>query len=250
MSFVPNDYTLNVSRGKISGAQPYGSYGRITTVGASSGLLWPNGAFTFPPSAGTQVQIASSSANDAAAGTGLRTIDIHYLDADLVESVETVTLNGTTPVLTVATDIRFIQCMHAVTFGSGKSAAGNISATNVGATANYSYISAGAVRCSSTLRMVPAGKRLLVTSFYGGSISGTAAAAAIVQMATPNFDGHDFTSDGLLVPLNAGGFQDNSSGLTIECPLAFTEGQSVGMTYSIDKAGTVVGSWFGWLENA
>jgi len=250
MSFVPNDYLLSVARGKVSGAQPFGAYGEITTGGAASGLLWPNGVFTFPAAAGVQMRVVSTSAADAAAGTGARTIDLHYLDADLAEQVETVTLNGTTPVNTVATNIRFIQCMHLVTFGSGKAAAGNISATNLAASENYGYIAAGKLRCSSSLRMVPAGKRLMIDSFYGGGVSGTAAAAVTLHLATPTFDGHDFTVDNLFMPLNAGAFQDMSSGLRIGCPLSFTAGQSVGMTYTTDKAATVVGSWFGWLENA
>jgi hypothetical protein len=242
------DYTYDVARGKITGAEPIEAYGSRTTTGAEDNVLWPNGAYSFPASSGVQMTIVSTSANDTAAGTGIRTIDIHYLDANLATQVETVTLNGTTPVNMVATNIRFIQYMHGVTFGSGKVAAGNISATNNGNT--YSYIQTGQVRCSSTVRMVPAGKRLIVTSFYGGSISGTAGAATIIHLATPTYDGHDFTSSGIFMPLASGAFQDNSSGLTIPCPLAFTAGQSIGMTFSTDKATTVVGSWFGWLENA
>jgi hypothetical protein len=250
MSFVPQDYLYNVARGKVSGAQPFSAYGRVTTAGAASGLLWPNGVYTYPASSGVQVRVVSDSANDAAAGTGARTIDIHYLDANLAEQVETVTMNGTTPVNTVATNIRFIQCMHIVTFGSLKATAGNIVATNLAATENYSYISTGKLRCSSSLRMVPAGKRLLVSSFFGGSISGSAGAATRIQMATPTFDGHDFTSSSIFMPLSAGAFQDNSGGITINCPVAFTEGQSLGMVYEVDKAATIVGTWFGWLENA
>lgn len=248
MSFVPNDYELNVARGKIGGAQPYGGYGERITSGAASGVVWSNGTYTFPPAAGLQMSIVSSSANDTAAGTGARTVDVHYLDADLAEHVETVTMNGTTPVLTVATNIRFIQCMHLVAFGSGKAAAGIITATNTAVV--YSEIYAGSLRCSSSVRMVPAGKRLIITSMYGGSSSGSAGAKTIIRLSTPSFDGHDFTTNNLFMPLFSAAFQDASNGLTITCPLAFTAGQSVGMTFETDKAATVVGSWFGWMENA
>lgn len=242
-----DDYLRDVARGGVVGAYPYGSYGEKTTVGADSGLLWPNGAFSFPSSSGVQVSFVSTSASDDAAGTGIRTLDMHYLDTNLVERVESIVLDGVTPVLSVATNVRFIQCLHAVTFGSGKAAAGVISASNGAAT--YSQINTGAVRCSSSLRMVPAGKRLVITSMYAGSVSGTAAAKTTVRLATPNFDGHDYTTSSIFFPLFAGTFQDNSSGLTIPCPLAFTEGQSIGMTFECDKAATVVGSWFGWMEN-
>lgn len=242
------NYPVNVSRGVITGAQPFYGYGRKTTSGADSGVLWPNGAFVFPSSAGVQISIVSTSANDTAAGTGIRTLEVHYLDANLAEKFETITMNGTTPVLTVATNIRFIQCMHMVTFGSGLSAAGNISASNAGNT--HSYIAAGDTRCTSSVRMVPAGKRLIIHDVYAGSVSGAAAAVTTVNAATPSFEGHDYTTSNLFMPLASAAFQDNSSGISIECPLIFTEGQSFGFTFTTDKVATVVGQWFGWIEKA
>ncbi|HEY6018753.1 MAG TPA: hypothetical protein VIY48_02355 [Candidatus Paceibacterota bacterium] len=245
---IETNYALNVSRGRISGAEAFTAYGEKTTTGADSGVLWPNGAFVFPAAAGVQMSVVSTSANDTAAGTGIRTIDIHYLDANLAPMTETVTMNGTTPVLTVATNIRFIQCMHMATFGSGKSAAGNITASNGGNT--HSYVATGDVRCSSSVRMVPAGKRLIVADIFGGATDATSSANAIIRAATPTFDMHDFTSSSIFVPTAAAAFQNGSAGLKLLCPITFTAGQSFGLTFNVDKAATVVGSWFGWLENA
>lgn len=248
MSYTPNESAVNISRGRVSGSTPFYGYGEKTTAGADSGVLWPNGAFVFPAAAGVQMSIVSTSANDTAAGTGIQTLDIHYLDANLAEQVETVTMNGTTPVLTVATNIRFIQCMHMATFGSGAAAAGNISATNGGNT--HSYVAAGDVRCTSSVRMVPTGKRLIVHDVFAGSSSGTAGASVIIRAATPTFAGHDFTTSSVFIPMASAAYQDNSSGLSFTCPLVFTAGQSFGLIFETDKAATVVGSWFGWLENA
>lgn len=244
------EYLHDVSRGKISGAQNFGAYGEVTTVGASSGVLWPNGVFSFPSSAGEQVKVVSSSASDTAAGTGVRTVVLLYLDSDLEPHTETVTLNGTTAVNTVATNIRFLQGMYAATFGSGKAAAGNISVTNSDASKTYQYISAGNLRCTCSVRTVPANKKIFVSSLYAGSSSGSAAAKAIIRISTPTFQDVDFTSENTFIPLFSAAFQDNSSGLTIPCPLVFTEGQTIAMTYEIDKAATITGSWFGWMENA
>lgn len=242
------NYELEVARGNITGAEPYGAYGERTTSGAETNILWPNGTYALPPAAGVQPSIVSSSANDTSAGTGIRTIDVHYLDADLVPQVETVTTNGVTPVVMTASNVRFVTCMHMRTFGSGKEAAGTIDCY-VGAQV-YSQIVAGAVRCSSSVRMVPAGKRLMVTSMYGGAISGTAAASVKFYMASCHFDGHDYTADSVFFPIGAAAFQDGSSGLTFNPPLVFDAGSAVAMKFVTDKAATVVGSWFGYLENA
>lgn len=245
---VYNNYLLNVSRGFITGATPFSGYGKRTTTGAETNVIWPNGAYAFPAAAGVQMSLVSTSVNDDSAGTGIRSVELHYLDADLAEQAETVLLDGTTPVLTVATNIRFIQCMHIATVGSGGMAAGTITASNGGNT--YSEIATAGVRCASSVRMVPAGKKLFINSMYGGSTSGTATAETIISLASPTFGTHDFTTSNIFIPLADASFQDSSGGISITCPIVFTEGQAVGMTFTTNKAATIVGNWFGWLENA
>lgn len=58
---------------------------------------------------GTRLQIVSTNANDTVAGSGLRKLTISYLDSNLDRQTETLSLNGTTPVLTTATNIRYID---------------------------------------------------------------------------------------------------------------------------------------------
>lgn len=71
------------------------------------------------PSVNAQRSIASSSANDAAAGTGARTLVITYYTATFTGPfTEIVTLNGTTAVNTVATNICYIEDIAVVTVGS------------------------------------------------------------------------------------------------------------------------------------
>jgi tetrahydromethanopterin S-methyltransferase subunit B len=85
------------------------------------------------PTTNAQRSVSSSSANDSSAGTGARQIKIYYLDQNangpsLEEPffTETVTLNGTTAVNTVATNICFIEKIEVVSVGSGTSNAGTI----------------------------------------------------------------------------------------------------------------------------
>ncbi len=250
MSYTPNEYAANISRGLVPGSTIFGSYGKRVAAGAESGTLWSGTptAFAFPPAAGVQMSVVSTSANDAAAGTGIRSIDIYYLDASLNPAFETVTMNGVGAVLTVATNIRFIQSVHIATVGANKVAAGTITISNGGTT--YARIEVGDVRSASSVRMVPAGKRLIVTSFYAGSSSGAGAASSIIQLASPQINTRDFTTSNILVPTTAAVFQDGSGGITITCPAAYTAGQSVGIVFSTDKAATLVGQWLGWLENA
>lgn len=241
-------YLREVSRGNVEGASVISSYGKRTTAGAESNILWPNGTYTLPPAVGTTVSLISTSAQDAAGGTGIESVEVHYLDANLEPQTATVTLTGLTEVTNAISGVRFIECMHMVTYGSGKAAAGNISAYDGSGT--YSYISVGARRCSSSVRMVPKGKRLLTLGGASGVISGTAAAQGSIAISTTKFSGTDYSSDSVFIPLMELGYQDNSFGLLFPVYETFTEGTAVGMNFSVDKAATITGSWFGILENA
>jgi hypothetical protein len=90
-------------------------YGSFVTAGASGAIL---GSTYAPQAAAAQRSIVSTSANDAAAGTGARTVLITYLNASMVLKTDTVTLNGTTAVNTNQTDIEFIESIVVATSGT------------------------------------------------------------------------------------------------------------------------------------
>lgn len=247
-----NQFMVEIARGNVAGTEPFNSHGRYVATGAvTNHIIWPDGVYNVPVSTGVQMSIVSTDVADdgSPVGTGIRTMDIHYLDADLIPRVEAITLNGTTPVLTVATNIRFIQCMHILTAGTAKSAVGTISATN--SAVIYSQIEVGSRRCASSARMVPAGKRLFIAGAVGGSVSGTAAAGAQIKLSTTYFDGHDLTSQLIFIPFGNIGMQDNSIPYTFPIPAGpFPAGTIVTMEVTVDKAAVITGDWFGWLENA
>lgn len=246
-----NQLSTEISRGNVAGAQPFSSYGRYVSSGAvANHVVWPDGAYNIPPDIGVQLSIVSTSANDTnTAGTGARTIDIHYLDSNLIPQVETVVLNGLTLVLTVATNIRFIQCVHIVTAGTLAATAGIVTLSNSGIT--YAQIEAGGRRCASSARMIPAGKKLYVSGAVGGATSGTAAAKVEIKISSSYFDGHDFTHTGIFIPFGSISLQDNTVAYAFPLPAGpFPSGTLVLMETTTDKAATVTGNWFGWLEDA
>ena len=240
----------NIARGLYPGASTFGAFGVRTTAGAESNVpIWPNGpTYSLPPATGVQMSISSTSANDAAAGTHVQQIEIHYLDINLDPQKETITMNGLTSVLTVATDIRFIQCMHITAVGAQATAFadGKISASNTAI--SYSEIAAGDVRCSSAFRMVPSGKRLYVRGVVGSSISGTAAARAQISIVASELDNHQYLDPLILIPQTAVGVQDTAISANLAVPIPFSAGTVVGAIHTTDKAATVSVSWFGTLE--
>lgn len=246
---LPSDSIMtDIARGKVTGAYPIGSYGQRTATGAETNrVIWPNGIFSLPDSAGVQMTIVSTSANDDAAGTNIRTVELHYLDADLVEKSEIVTLDGLTPVLTTATDIRFINCMHVETYGTTPYADGDITASNGGVT--YSMIATAELRCSSSARMVSAGKVCYVAGAVGGAVSGTAAAGVFLKVVATELDGKQYIDPMILFPYGAIGMQDTSVAYNFPVPLRFSAGTVIALCLTTDKAATIGGSWFGWLED-
>lgn len=149
-------------------------------------LVWGQGGNLALVSAAGAVSVVSASANDAAAGTGARTIRVTGLDASYFEVSETVTLNGTTPVSLTATMLR-INRVEVLTAGSGEVNAGAITAS-IGATVVTS-IPAGAGICQTALFTVPADydKALLVNIFV--SVSSNSAASGVVNLVKRSSSG-------------------------------------------------------------
>jgi len=72
-----------------------------------------------PADVGEQMTVVSDdNADNGATATGVLTLRLHYIDAAGAEQTEDITMNGTTDVDTVATDIRFVNDMYSLTVGS------------------------------------------------------------------------------------------------------------------------------------
>lgn len=98
---------------------------------------------------GAKRSLSSTSAQDGVGGTGIRTVMIMYYDADMNGPLfEEVTLNGTTAVDTVATDICYIERLEGIESAASGLAAGNIRlhVAAAGAGGNIAQINALDVR--------------------------------------------------------------------------------------------------------
>lgn len=132
-----------------------------------------------------QRSIVSASANDAAAGTGARTVKITYLDqTGAGPYTETVTLNGTTAVNTVATNICFIEQIDVVTAGSTGSNVGIISlkAATGGGGATIGTINATNNQTFWCHHYVPTGKTCNVTGISCSHNGTTVGSGAVFQL--------------------------------------------------------------------
>lgn len=244
------DYEHEIARGHVKGAYPYSTYGKlIAGSGVTSTLVRDqDGTVLYvPASTGVQMSLVSTSAADAAAGTGARTLVIEYLNGTLDSSVELITLNGLTPVLTQATDIRWVQNMYVATAGSGLAVAGQIDLTHGGVV--YSRLATGARANHSSFRRVPRGKMLYITSMFAGSASGTAATSTLVELVTTQVDGLDQQETGLYYKQAGIALQDSSSTLSLKMPLPVGPGQIVGFVATCDKGATITAGLTGWVED-
>jgi len=96
------------------------------------------------------------------------TVEINYLDNLGAEQTEIVTLNGITPVNTVATNIWRVNQFHTktadiTTTGNGE-AAGDITLKNVAGTITYAQITAGGNHSRHGFFTIPAGMDGNITS--------------------------------------------------------------------------------------
>jgi len=157
------------------------------------------------PTSGAQRSIKSASANDAAAGSGARTVKITYyaLAAGVITGpfTETLTLNGVTAVPTVATNIALIERIDVLTAGSGGVAAGDISlyAAADGTGTVIAILASGGVRTYLGHHYVPTNGQCVVHDLAAtGGDTGVAlveldvkqyAATAQVELPVEGLDG-------------------------------------------------------------
>jgi len=231
---------MDVARGNVPGSYPYTTFGEHVTAGAvNSVVIRETGMpdFLTVPS-GIRLTLVSTSASD------IGNLHIRYLDGDLLERTEVVTLTGTASVNTVADDIRAINNAYYV---GGPGVVGTV--TGVSGGIMHLHMPPGDVQYNTSMQRVPANKRLMITGMYAGATSGTAAAGATVKLETSFINGDSFADLGYLHPVAAIGLQDNSQSLSGFGTFPIKPGEWVGFTASTDKAAKIVAGILGWMED-
>ena len=172
MAHLTNDSNLEIAKGNTDGHSVMSAMGERPSMSttAQGEDIWRGAATTIPTpaAAGEQMTFVSSDdADNGATATGVLTVKMHYLDNTGAEQEETITMNGDTEVDTVATNIRFVQDIYALTVGSNGVAEGNIIVYKKGVAATiYNLIALGGNKSLVPHRMVPLGKILILKGWH------------------------------------------------------------------------------------
>ena len=246
------NYLDAIGQGKVTGHMKFRGFGERTNLSTdvTGDDVWGGTASTIPiPNqiTGEQMTIVSTSIQDGVGGTGIRSLDIHYIDAAGVEQHEILLTDGTTPKNTVATNIRFIQVIHGQSWGSGKVAAGSITIYKTGSASTvYNLIPPGINVSLNSSRMVPAGKILYIKSW---SVSGASNKSIIVRLRITSTYEDELITDYAFLIRDAMYLQNSAIVKDYPCPLAAPGLSIVKLTaWSSQAGGDVAASWGGWYE--
>lgn len=234
---------ISLWRGLYKGALNMSTHGEKAVIGAGNNVpLWPLDTFPDPLEIGKQMSLVSTSPEDKIGGTGAHRVLITYLDHLLDQQDELIYTNGITPVLTKATDVRWIQNVLIIeadlTAGSPRAAVGDLTLTAGGVT--YGVVLATYLNQTSSFRMVPRGYYGYVDEVLMSSVSITADARALIRTVV--------YSNGLLLPRNAVGVQNSAWSIHVTTGSRLPPGTLLGMTVTCNKALTATGSFIGRLE--
>lgn len=189
-------------KGLLGFAPPEHIIGMESIAGASSGIVsgyvGTSATTTVAVRASTytelgsaqQLQMVSSSASDASAGTGSRTVRITWFDGSMNGPyVEDVTLNGTTAVNTVATTMRFIEKIETLTVGSNGTNVGTLTLRTL-ASVTVGTVPVGDGVTHWGHHYVAAGKRFFLRRFMVGTqgVSGNLFIRRIFPLTAAAFD--------------------------------------------------------------
>lgn len=178
----PREYGIDVGYGFVAGRLRFAALGRVNNVDTTTppvDVSILGGFYPWLQDAAVALEIVSTSAQDAASGTGCAVVRIDGLDGNLNIVSFNVTLNGLTPVA-LPQQLRRVQAMIGLTKGSGApyttTNIGDISVRDAGGGTVRARMPAGLGFSSQAVGTVPAGYVGQVLSLFGGIIRAPGAA--------------------------------------------------------------------------
>lgn len=180
MTFIgEKDFGLEVALGNVPRYGREMKFGKAPDVGSAVVTdIWDGAdAVTstpiwIPPTTARIHDIVSTSVADTSAGTGLRTVRVSGLTSfTTAEESETITLNGTTNVPTVKSWV-IIHRLESITFGSGATNAGIITATAQTDATITAAMQAGFGQSLMAIYGVPSTKRMNLTLIDASALKG------------------------------------------------------------------------------
>lgn len=243
------DYLIGIAEGDVSGHSSLLKMGINPDIDNTEEDVWEvGGSYVYPGSA-MQMEVISSSVNDAGAGTGIQKIRVYYLDNTFAEKSEEVTLNGTTAVATVATDIYRVQYLEATQVGSGGKAAGDIDIRHVTDSPIYGRISTGYTMSRQLIYTVPVNKTLYITEFNLSSMSSGSYGTRLTLRAT--YSHKASATRTFFLPHGEIGIQNTAYHWKFSMPEHFPAGVDIklsGISTNAAASCYVIAGLRGWLE--
>jgi hypothetical protein len=155
---------LDIAKGLVEGHQAIFTPASNPNVGPGEEDVWNiGGAYVYLTSA-QALEIVSDDVNDTSAGTGARTVLIETLDANFDTVIQTISLNGTTPVDLTGIHIRARRFI-VMTAGSGGENAGQLTLRVDGGGQTVAAALVGDNRTFLSHYTVPANKTAFLTRF-------------------------------------------------------------------------------------
>lgn len=158
-----NELILKAVIGAFPNMRRVTALGNNPDVGAAEDI-WSGGGLYPWMTAATSLEVVSSSASDAAAGTGARTVQITGLNASYAEISAVVTMNGVTAVA-IPTQFFRINSATVITAGTTDTNVGNISIRDAGGGTVRALIPIGYSISRQSQYTVPAGYTMVVNTY-------------------------------------------------------------------------------------
>jgi hypothetical protein len=160
------DAWLEIAKGNVTGTTGVNKYGFNPSVSPNNFEdVWDGSSLYVFPTVARTVNVKSTSTDDDSTGTGARTVLLEGLDSNYDEITETITLNGTTDVLSTNSFLR-LHRMKIMTCGGGEHNAGDITATSTTDLLLLAQITENLGQTQMCLYTVPAGKTAYVVDWH------------------------------------------------------------------------------------